>query len=181
MTGKEWAACVLALRSSYGASFKLDDAAIDVWFNMLNDLPGDRVMASVVHMVKTQESFPSIAQIRKHAEGETADPMTLWGEIQAKAHASIWPPFYAGEYHPVEWSDPLIPKALAGIGGAQAYLECNAEAMPAMRKHFCLAYASLRESAQRGATFEALGVSPGPIIGPVKIGELSRSIGEGRR
>lgn len=161
MTPEEWAKCVLVLRSVYTHSFKLDKEGIAVWYELLKDLPGSNVLAAVMHMAKSREAFPNVAELRQFAEGRTEDEAALaWKEACDKAHHCLSPLWRDGAEVPVAWSDPKIPKALDAIGGPRAYCESKSDDLPALRAHFYRAYKALQERESLLGTYASLGIAP---------------------
>lgn len=182
MTPLEWAKCALVLRSSYTNTFKLDDAGLDVWFTLLQDIPGEMVLAAVSHMAKTQKAFPSVADIREHAEkaaGIRRNPLDAWSEALAKNHLLVWPISRGGETVGPEWSDPLIPRAIERIGGSMALAQMLTTEVPSFRARFVDAYEDLASGASRSATFAQMGALPeNSHLPPARLRQLTSGIGK---
>lgn len=152
MTPKEWAECVLVLRSAYPHSFRLDDAGIDVWFELLCDLQGAAVQAAVVHMARSTKAFPSVAEIRQHATPSHGDYGAAWGELMDQIRREG----YCGS--PV-FSDPLLPEVVKRLGGWQPLCEAMRVAdEPTWRAQFRGIYQELAACTSRDETFAALGL-----------------------
>lgn len=137
---EDWANCVLVLRSSYGASFKLDTPAIAVWFEMLKDLPGDRIQAAIAHMVKHQAAFPSIADIRKLAEPLPADPGDAWRQAcDYVSRLSLGPLWRDGGPLPLPEIEPWVKSALEAVG-MDAIRNRTPDSEGTLRAHFVKFY-----------------------------------------
>jgi hypothetical protein len=158
MTFEEWSKLSLILAGTYDQSFGVNELKLETWFRLLEDLPGSAVEAAVLHLCKTKAAFPSVAEIRALAEGRGEDEGTLaWKEVSEKAHRLVYPTFVGTPDGPrpvpVEWDDPLVPLALDAVGGALAYMQCEADSAGVLRKHFYTAYKALKEKAQLAQTF----------------------------
>lgn len=154
LTAQQWAQCVLILRSVYKTTFRLDAADLDIWYRMLCDLPGDHVQAAVMHMARTTEAFPSIAEIRKWAEaGSSGDSTAAWGEFIVAVSR------YGYTNTPI-WTDPRMEKVVHSLGGWQHICQTMlVEDEPTWRAQFRRAYEAIAERDRRDRTFAALGIA----------------------
>lgn len=191
MTDAEFAVVAEALSYTYPHSFKLRadrngqgetqaeiDRKLEFWFQMLEDLPGERVIAAVKHMCQTQRAFPSIADIRALAR-PVKEPIEAWAEVMAAYGESGAPEhqryipaprevetrdgYVAGgekNYTLAEprWSSPEVEKALTAIGGLMAIKTQKPGGMETLRAQFLKAYAAFVHTDKRQQTFEALGL-----------------------
>lgn len=164
MTREVWVRCLLILRASYATSMKLDDAGAEVWFEMLKDLPGEKVVAAVMHMCKTTKAFPSIAEIREHALGDEGKPdhTRAWGEfVEAIRRVG-----YMGK---PEFSDPALVETVKRLGGwSHICTTMLVEHEPTWRAQFRAAYTDAHAALSRSKTFEGLllpGATDKPLLG----------------
>lgn len=191
MTPQQWAKCVLVLRSAYGASFKLDEEGVVVWFEMLRDLDGARVLAAVERMVKSQKAFPSIADIRALAEPEK-NPGEVWAEVLRVVLETgpygkyIAPPdaLLRGENGRIIGRTaeghvehgaipPAAAKALESIGGRAAILEAESQtALRILRTQFVAAL----EQFQAAASVPEPAIAA-PKAGPIQLADATQAIG----
>lgn len=166
MTKKEWAALAVKLSSYYPNSFKLESTQqMRDWYEALADLPGEHVYAGIMHMVRTQSAFPSIADIRKHAEPQPVPWSLAWAEVM-KAVGEV-----GRDGSPV-WSHPAIAWAVAGIGWQELCNTPNSQ-LGTTRAQFRGAIEQANEAIKRGETFLALGIEqPKRVQGPQSFKEL---------
>lgn len=171
MNRREWAECVLALRAFYPHSFKLDDSAIGIWFGALEDLPGDRVKAAIVHMGRTTKAFPSLAEIRQHAEPSAADHSEAWGRLVTSiqrigAYTLITD---GREITPEEQLDPDLREVVKRLGGwSHVCKTFRQEDEPTNRAQFRRIWEGLQAARKRDETFAGLGLPNGqsmPLLG----------------
>lgn len=142
MTNTEWAKCVLVLRAVYGASFKLDAEGQVIWFGLLADLPGDRVIDAVKHMAKSTPAFPSVAEIRRLAEPAPADPGDAWRlACDYVSHLALGPLYRDGELQPLPTLEPWIKSAVESVG-VESIRNRTPETENTLRAHFVKFYAA---------------------------------------
>lgn len=164
MDKKQWGACVLALRAFYPTSFKLDEAAIGLWFEELKHLPGPVVEASIRHMARSKPAFPSLADILTHAEQENRpDFGGAWAEMLEKASRHGCLPTYS--VHGVtsgvpEFDDPLLPELVRFLGGWERVCAMPTSEHATARAQFRDRYNELHASRSRDKTF-GLALGPG--------------------
>lgn len=178
MTPKEWIGCLRVLRAAYPTSLKLDDDAIDVWFTLLEDLPGDRVLAAIVHMTKTTRAFPSVAEIREHAEGGSSKPDhgAAWGELLEQIRrVGQYPVYRLGQrIEPVpQFRDPLLEEVVKRLGGwVHICQTMTTDDQTTWFAQFRNVYNETHARARRDGTFAGLGLNPASS-------EQSKLLGDG--
>lgn len=168
MTKTEWKPLAALLVAYYPNSFKIEGdgdpnsdatkrghAMLTAWYDGLADLPAARVHASILHMVRTQPAFPSIADIRKHAEAGDLTAATAWAEV-IKEVGRI------GRGGLPCWTDARIGHAVAALGGWSAVCDAPTKDHPTMRAQFRQAFEGATEIEGRKRTFEHLGVPTAP-------------------
>lgn len=151
MTREEWASCAVLLAQYYPTTFKLDKAQMQAWYAALADLDGERVLASVMHVVRTKAAFPSVADIRGHAEAGALTAATAWASV-SKAIGRV------GRYRVPEWEDPRIAVAVDALGGWEAICDMPLKDVPTARAQFRQAFEGAGEVEIRRRTFECFGV-----------------------
>lgn len=155
MTPEEWASCVLALRSYYPTSFKLDATGVGLWYDDLKHLPGIMVTAAIKTMAARTPAFPSLSEILQLADPQPG-PDEAWGEFIA----ALGRHGYCGT---PEWSDPVIPKVVHQLGGwvhvCQTMLIAD---LPTWRAQFRRAYEATAQRMKRDEAFLALGAPLAP-------------------
>lgn len=173
MTPEQWLACAKVLETFYPHNFKMtDEVKMDLWYQMLADLPGENVLAAIKHMVQTQPAFPSVADVRKHADPNACAPTEAWRKACDWVCRASQGNIYAGGkvYPPPEMDDPAIMGAIEAIG-FQAIRMRTYDDEPAMRAHFFRAYEEALNSGRRWQTFTELG------IGNERVAALAAGIG----
>lgn len=164
MTPIEWAACVNVLRHAYGSSFRLDEAGVAVWYELLSDLDGQRVIAAVRHMCQTQKAFPAVADVRRLAAAPLESPEETWSQLcrqvmaEGTAGRYVAPPdalvYENGKIvgrlaeGRVEFAElpASTAKALEAVGGRAAILEAESPtALRILGSTFCKVLSSARE------------------------------------
>lgn len=185
MTAQQWASCVMALRSAFPNTMKLDAAGIAFWKSQLDDLPAERVQAAIVHMARTQDAFPTIAAIRRHAQEqedhsaayaeacrhvtETSTPSYRLVEEGIQAPRVLdWPapgqyaqggylePRMRLEQQAPPELDPATRETLETFG-VEAIRERKPETEGTLRAQWRGAFEARREGVERRKTFNALG------------------------
>lgn len=172
MQKDEWKPLAALLVAYYPTSFKIEgdgdpdspatkrgQAMLTAWFNGLADLPAQRVHAAIMHMVRTKSAFPSIADIRKHAESGDLTAATAWAEVIKQVGR-------VGRGGLPCWSDPRIEMAVAALGGWNAVCDAPTKDHPTMRAQFRQAFEGATEIEGRRRTFAALGVPTTPELPP---------------
>lgn len=153
MTKKEWAALAVKLSSYYPNSFKMDNTQqVRDWFEALADLPSEHVYAGIMHMVRTQAAFPSIADIREHAAPPSMPWSLAWAEVM-KAVGEV------GRSGSPTWSSPAVAWAVAAIGW-QEICDTPRSNLGTIRAQFRGAIEEANEAISRGETFRTLGIEP---------------------
>lgn len=119
---------------------RLSEDAIEVYVEMLSDLPDVLLLATVKELVATAKFRPTVAEIRAAAipEGH-GSAGAAWEEVTTACRT-------VGRGVAPEWSDPLIRDALNMAGG---YIEaCNTEQPGYMQGRFTASYKALVEQAR---------------------------------
>lgn len=176
MTDEEWLMCAQVLETFYPHNFKVSNVGkLELWFQMLSDLPGERVIAAIRYMVKTQPAFPSVADIRKLAEPAPADPGEAWRQAcDYVSRLRMGPRYQDGRVVPAPELEPWI-KAAAESVGFEVIRYRTPDAEGTLRAHFIRFY-DARLSAQRREA-AGLGAPLLPTFEPIDLGDAVRSIG----
>jgi len=135
------------LNSAY-PRFTLEPETIEVYYQILSDLPLDLVEAAILQLITEDSPWcPSVGQIRSCAfdmlDRESGVPTAwdAWAEVTRRFGTH-------GHSRLPEFSHPLIKQAVDGVGGWRAL--CMSENAIADRARFVQAYETLakRERAQ---------------------------------
>ncbi len=85
VTRDQFKILVMALTASY-RTFKLETKEqFDLWYELLKDIPHDKLAFAVKQHIATEKWQPTIADLRKHATETTQKLLTsdeAWGEVQ---------------------------------------------------------------------------------------------------
>jgi len=114
--------------------------ALDAYYALLHDLPGDVFQAAAQHHAATSKWFPTAAELREQtfelidrAQGRIG-PHEAWGKV-LRAVGSHG--LYNGE---PEWDDPAIAHAVAGVGGWRAICMTPEDSLFSTRARFIEAF-----------------------------------------
>lgn len=225
MTKAEWGACAAILANFYPHNFKLggepdragDDEAtkrakerasaqMNLWFQALADLPGDRVKAAIWSMVRTQPAFPSVADIRRLAEGAADAASEAWAEALRLATGPGAVPEHCpyvpngrievidGKVRrldpqleqsvPLAITDPILAKTITAIGGLAVLAFGELAGIETRRAQFLKLYQGFAAEHKRRDTFAAMGVPAdaralpeGPTADtPTRLGAIARHL-----
>jgi hypothetical protein len=170
MQKDEWKPLAALLVAYYPTSFKIEgdgdpdspatkrgQAMLTAWYNGLADLPAKRVHAAIMHMVRTKSAFPSIADIRKHAEAGELTAATAWAEVIKEVGR-------VGRGGVPSWSDPRVGGAVDAVGGWQYICDLPVKDHPTTRAQFRQAFEAETELEGRRRTFQAMGVPTSPAL-----------------
>lgn len=144
MTPDESGNIIHMLKATWARKPMSDDTA-EIYIMCLRDLNYEDAKAAVLDLISDSTWMPSIAEIRKAALALTDDTPTAaeaWDEVNRTFHS-------VGSWGVPTWSDPLIAKTVAGMGGWATL--CMSENGIADRAHFLKAYRieATRKRAQR--------------------------------
>ncbi|HQC05129.1 MAG TPA: replicative helicase loader/inhibitor [Paludibacteraceae bacterium] len=143
MNKKEFAIFASALRTYFPKENILpNQEAMELWYEMLSDVPYDVASAGLKKWISTNKWSPSIADIREMAstvtDGEIPDWGSAWGEvIQAIRHYGTY-----RESEALRSLSPLCRKTVERIG---FYNLCMSENETADRANFRMVYEQLAE------------------------------------
>ena len=114
---------------------------IGMYRRFFADVPDDLLLMTVVSHVGSSKWWPAISEIRDgcghlaEMANNTPNEFDAWAEIKLHLHAG----------HSKEpWSDPLIGKALDGIGGLQAFGQSDRDQEASWRARFYEAYKAMQ-------------------------------------
>jgi hypothetical protein len=125
--------------------FKLDEETTEVYYQILGDLPLELLKAAVIDYVSSDSPWcPSAGQLRaaafrlvEHEEGKKSAG-EAWGEVMRKVGEE-------GYICAPQFDDPLIARALQGIGGWRELCFSPEEHLMAARARFFQVYETLQE------------------------------------
>ena len=180
MTPKEWALCTMVLRAAFASSMDaLTTQDLAVWYELLADLPGDAVLASVKDMAKRQAAFPSIADVRRGAEAQPEDAGAAWVRAcKWVSDLSLGQVMRDGVLQPLPvMDDPAIAAAVEAVG-REAIRHRTPDSEGTCRAHFAKAYAAAVERAKRAEAGLPSGYTQGALLATQggKDGMLSLSV-----
>ncbi len=132
---------VLKILGDIYPSFHLSSSAIEVYVQVLADIPGPVLEQAALDHISRSTFFPAVAELRSAAFGilEAADPTPTDYEAWAEVQAEIRRVGHAGK---PQFQNPLAAKVVDQLGWR--YL-CLSENPVADRAHFVQAYQALAE------------------------------------
>ncbi len=144
-------ACIIRLGQAYPkeAAHHAQQQVVELWVEMLSDLPDDALTAATRECIANLTWFPKIAEIRQHtfdilqAANPTPDPHAAWAEVQIELQRVG---HYAGKPgYELRFSNPLIEQTAMTIGWQHL---CASENPISDRAQFIQAYQSLTDRAR---------------------------------
>ena len=133
MTPEESGDIIHMLKATWTRKAMRDDTA-EIYVMCLRDLDYQDAKAAVLDLIANSKWMPSIAEIRQATLALTDDMPSAadaWGEVNEAFH-------YPGVWGDPQWSDPIVGKVVAGMGGWKVL--CVSENGMADRAHFLKAY-----------------------------------------
>lgn len=134
MTRQEFATFAMALKTYYPRETLLpNQAAMELWFRELEDIPYKVAEASLRKWVATNKWSPSIAEIREISTTMQYGEQMTWGEAWEKALNAVRRYGSYNKQAALDSLDPLTRKCVENIG----YLDlCMSENIMVERAHF---------------------------------------------
>ncbi len=133
MTPEESSNIIHMIKATWARPPMSDDTA-EIYILCLRDLNFEDAKAAVLDLVSDSKWMPAISEIRKAALALTDDTPSAaeaWDEVNRMFHS-------VGSWGMPGWSDSLIAKTVAGMGGWNTL--CMSENSMADRAHFLKAY-----------------------------------------
>ena len=138
---------VLKILGDIYPSFHLSSSAIEVYVQLLADIPGPVLEQAALEHISRSAFFPAIAELRSAAFSilEAADPIPTdyeaWAEVQAEIRR-------VGHCGQPQFENPLAEQVVRQLGWR--YL-CLSENPVADRAHFVHAYQAMAERQRHSA------------------------------
>lgn len=144
MTRKEFAIFASALKALYPNNDKLlpNDAARNLWYEMLGDIPFPVADAGLRKWAATEKWPPTIAEIRGFCVSAVAGEFPDWGSAWRETTDAIGRYGYQGEDAAMAALSPMTREAVKRLGWRQL---CMSENQEADRANFRMVYESLAE------------------------------------
>ena len=144
MTKREFAIFASALRALYPNNDKLlpNDAARNLWYDMLGDIPFPVADAGLRKWAATEKWPPTIAEIRGFCVSAVAGEFPDWGSAWRETTDAIGRYGYQGEDAAMAALSPMTREAVKRLGWRQL---CVSENQEADRANFRMVYESLAE------------------------------------
>lgn len=126
-------------------------ASVLLYGELLGDIPGEVLDAAVMQVIARHvyNTVPSVAEIRNMAfeiargEGDVLSAYAAWEEVKRALHEA------RPEQH--VWSNPLVEKAINGVGGIRAFGQSDVDDEVSWRAQFVRAYESFVQRAANEA------------------------------
>lgn len=143
MTRKEFSLFCAALRTYYPKEKILpNEQAMELWFDMLNDIPYSTAVATLKAWVSTNEWSPTIADIRASAAEVAHGVIPDWGFAWEKVIRAI---NNYGAYRAEEAMDSLDELTRTCVGRLGFTNLCMSENLSVERANFRIVYEQLAE------------------------------------
>ncbi len=134
---------LFTLRAAYANASPVSEATLEIYAQMLSDIPEEILDKILYQILNTCKFFPTIAEIREIAvnimtDGKRIpDAIEAWGEVIQQIDLT-------GYYGMPKFSHPLISETVKMFGWQNL---CMSEQLDYDRAHFIKAYESLRKRA----------------------------------
>lgn len=136
--------------------FELAEETIQVYYELLKDIPAEILDAGAKHCMASETFFPSISEWRRAAIDVMANRNKIptaaeaWEEIMIEMNrcGNYWQYLNSPFVRLPKWSHPLIEKIVSVMGYRQMY---ESENRMADRAHFLRIYADLMDRAMSDA------------------------------
>lgn len=131
---------LVILSEAYGLS--INDARLEIYAEMLSDLPIEKIRVGIVHIIKTRTfagNLPTVAEIREAANSNGVPLETraalAWDMALTAIHKH-------GPYQSPSFSDPIITRIVIAWGGWTDFGLWPADETKWKRKEFMQLYAA---------------------------------------
>ena len=131
---------LVILSEAYGLS--INEARLQIYADMLSDIPIDKLRAGIVHIIKTRTfagNLPTVAEIREAANSNGVPLETraalAWDMALSAIHDH-------GPYQSPKFPDPIITRIVIAWGGWIDFGNWPAEESKWKRKEFMQLYAA---------------------------------------
>jgi len=109
------------MRSAFKTTFNLNAQDEEVWYEELCDIPEELFTASISHMIRTIEAFPSIARIRNYAlDAISSDHTEAWSILVRIAPQLTYKQILESDKERLSLN-PILEIALERMGGPQFF------------------------------------------------------------
>lgn len=144
MNKKEFAIFASAIKALYPNNDKLlpNDAARNLWYEMLRDIPFPVADAGLRKWAATEKWPPTIAEIRGFSLSAAAGDIPDWGSAWRETMDAIARYGYQGEQAAMDALPPMTREVVRRLGWRQL---CISENQEADRANFRMVYESLAE------------------------------------
>jgi hypothetical protein len=131
--------------NSMGVAFgkELREPDLEVWWNLLNELPIETFERAAVRHAKSGQHFPRPAEIFALAGRPSIPPPTLDDEAELACGVAVEAVCRYGRNQTVAFEDPAIHLAIQSLGGWPAW--CNMPEGAFTRKSFTRAYVAAKK------------------------------------
>ena len=147
--------------------FEITDERIDVYADLLADVPFDALKAATRQHLATSPHPPTVAELRKGAQAVTAPALPDWGEAWREMLDEIG---RVGSYGTPSWSSPLVAEAVRQFGPWREVCAMEIADTGTHRAQFRQVYEALSARVQRTTALlpdvRALAVERGALPAP---------------
>ena len=127
---------------------EVNRAKVQVYWENLQDLSDEDFNRAVKYLLRNNQFFPTIAEIRKAVEGDIeAEGIDAWQEVEEQFRVT-------GYYRAPRFSHPLIYEVVQGLGGWKYICSLPINENQYLRANFLKTYRVLRQREKRDEIFE---------------------------
>lgn len=163
MTKKEFALLVSAIKTFYPREQLLPNTqSMELWFNMLGDIPYNVAEAALQKWVATNKFSPTIADIREIASSIQHGDLPEWGDAWQNVREAVQRYGWYRQEEAMASLDDLTRECVKRIGFERL---CHSEEPEMERANFRMVFETL---AKRRKTQEQLPTGLATLIGQIK-------------
>lgn len=153
MTPDNFSVFVATLQTVFPwASLIPNEAAMDIWFRKLEDIPDHVANAVLSKWLDTHSAPPSIAEIRAEAASLTNGPLPTWSDGWAQVQKAVGRYGYLRREEALASMDELTRATVKNLGWQQI---CESENIDNIRANFRMAYEALAKRKQEDRLLSA--------------------------
>lgn len=112
-----WLKTAAVLRTAYqGKDFLVSDKAVDLWYQMLQDIPMDKVQDAVARYIMEEHFPPTIADIRNRCFAQQAAALPDWEQGWGELMNAIHRYGYMREAEALASLNPITAETVKALG-----------------------------------------------------------------
>lgn len=153
MTQDEFLKIAVKLKAAYpDPKFLPDKGSLQVWYEMLQDIPFENAKNAVQTFIATNRSLPTIADLRELAreavKEDDLSPLAAWSIVEKAVRNSLY-----GAEEEFEKLPPVIQRSVGSPANLREWAQMERDAFHSVEQsHFIRAYRAESEREKRNDT-----------------------------